>query len=590
MTESVIGIDLGTTNSCIGVWLDNKVQIIANNQGSRTTPSTITFKDNDIIVGNKQLPNTIKSIKRFIGKSYDDKTVKKDSKIIDFNIEKGINNSILINGKTPTELSSIIINKMKEIADNYIGNNIHNAVITVPAYFNDSQRQETKKAGENAGLRILKIINEPTAAALAYGLNKKNDKTILVFDFGGGTFDVTLLQMHEDVFIVKATSGNSHLGGDDFDNKLIIYCLEQFCKKYSFINKLKLINNKKVLSKLKKSCEFAKKTLTQNHKANIYVESLYEGIDFNHEITRTKFEILCNDLFKKCLKPVVQVLQDSFINKNDVDEIILIGGSTRIPKIQQILSEYFNNKKLNKNIDPDEAVAYGATIQGAIITNKDKISDIVLADVNSLSLGIETGGGIMTNIINRNTRLPTSSIKEFSTFSDNQPSVIVKIYEGERSFVKNNHLLGVFTLSGLPMLSRGNPIIKIKFSLDINGILCVTASEESSNISKKLIINKSKNISDNVSKILENAEKWKENDKIMKNSAISLRKYTDYIYNFKKLINSPEFRDKLNKKNIIEFSKLANNEINWIENCNQTDDKEIEIKINNIENKICDYI
>lgn len=590
MTESVIGIDLGTTNSCIGVWLDNKVQIIANNQGSRTTPSTITFKDNDIIVGNKQLPNTIKSIKRFIGKSYDDKTVKKDSKIIDFNIEKGINNSILINGKTPTELSSIIINKMKEIADNYIGNNIHNAVITVPAYFNDSQRQETKKAGENAGLRILKIINEPTAAALAYGLNKKDDKTILVFDFGGGTFDVTLLKMHEDVFIVKATSGNSHLGGDDFDNKLIIYCLEQFCKKYSFINKLKLINNKKVLSKLKKSCEFAKKTLTQNYKANIYVESLYEGIDFNHEITRTKFEILCNDLFKKCLKPVDQVLQDSFINKNDVDEIILIGGSTRIPKIQQILSEYFNNKKLNKNIDPDEAVAYGATIQGAIITNKDKISDIVLADVNSLSLGIETGGGIMTNIINRNTRLPTSSIKEFSTFSDNQPSIIVKIYEGERSFVKNNHLLGVFTLSGLPMLSRGNPIIKIKFSLDINGILCVTASEESSNISKKLIINKSKNISDNVSKILENAEKWKENDEIMKNSAISLRKYTDYIYNFKKLINSPEFRDKLNKKNIIEFSKLANNEINWIENCNQTDDKEIEIKINNIENKICDYI
>lgn len=590
MSNRVIGIDLGTTNSCVGVWLDDRVQIIANEFGSRTTPSVVSFTDDDIVVGNPGLPNTVHSVKRFIGKTYNDKTVKQDTKIVGYAIDKDDSNNIRINNYTPTEISSFILKRMKNIICDYLGEDIKDAVITVPAYFNDAQRQETKIAGEMVGLNVMKIINEPTAAALAYGLHKNRNQTVLVFDIGGGTLDVTLLQLHDDIYKVKATSGDTHLGGDDFDNRLVIYCLEQFCGKYKSLNKLDVIQNKKVLNKLKKACQNAKVSLSLNQSANVCVESLYEGIDFMLPITRVRFESLCADLFRKCLEPVDRVLYDSLTDRKDVDEIVLVGGSSRIPKIQSMLSEYFGGKKLNCEIDPDEAVAYGATVQAAMIKGENKVNDIVLCDVISLSLGLKTEGGVMTNIINRNTLLPVTKEQEFTTMSDNQPSIDIEVYEGERGFVKDNHLLGVFTLTGLPMLPRGEPKIKIKFNVDVNGILSVSATEESSKVSKKIIINKSSRSFDTkgVAQHLENAEKYKNVDKKDKEAKECAIKFNTYLHNLRKTVNSVEFRDKMSDNEYLDIVTMINKEHDMIDD--SIDKTYIDSRMNELDSIIRRYI
>lgn len=501
-----IGIDLGTTYSCVGIYRNNKVEIIPNELGNNTTPCYITFMEDENIIGEfskTQIDthplNTIYGIKRLMGKKFTDNLVQQDLRHFSFKIIDDGNDRPLIkidnNNKKlviyPEEFSAMILTKMKKLAENYINDKICNAVITVPAYFNDAQRNATKYAGELAGLNVLRIINEPTAAAIAYGLDKNynnNNKYILVFDLGGGTLDISLLSIEDNIFMVKATCGDTHLGGEDFDNKIIEYCLMEFSKKMKLsINQIKeLLLNPKIKSKLKKEAEIAKKHLSNTNQVIITIENFYNNTNLVVQLTRTKFEILCENEFKKCLIPIQQVLDDSQINKNDIFDIVLIGGSTRIPKIRQILRDYFN-KEPKIDINPDEAVAYGATIQCANLNNLNNLNQIILIDVIPLSLGIETVGGIMTTIIPKNTIIPFEMEKTFSTYSDNQPYITIKVFEGEKVFVKDNNLLGTFDLEIAPA-PRNIPKIVVKFYIDSNGILNVSATDLTTNKQQKITI------------------------------------------------------------------------------------------------------
>ena len=561
MSSLCIGIDLGTTNSCVAVWQNNVAEIIANDQGSRTTPSFVAFTEQERIIGNgaknqsAQNPkNTVYDAKRLIGLNFNDEKVQSDIKHFSYKVKPNLNGKpvICVDYKNeekefkPEEISSMILGKMKEIAESYLGVSVTDAVITVPAYFNDAQRQATKDAGVIAGLDVKRIINEPTAAAIAYGLDKKGEgeKNILIYDLGGGTFDVSILSIDDGIFEVKATAGDTHLGGEDLDRRLLEYLMTEFKRK----NKHDISENKRAIRRLQTACENAKKTLSTATVANIEIDALYEGIDFITSITRARFEDLCSDLFRKTFEPVEQVLRDSKISKSNIHEIVLVGGSTRIPKIQQQLSDYFNGKQLCKSINPDEAVAYGAAVQGAILSGvtSESINDILLLDVTPLSLGVETAGGIMTNIIPRNTTVPVEKSQVFSTYADNQPGCTVQVYEGERQFTRDNNKLGEFQLSDIPPMPRGVPQIEITYEIDANGILNVTACEKSSGKSNKIVVKNDKGrlSAEDIEKMIREAEEFKEQDNQEKERIEAKNNLENSLFQMKSGISKLEEEDK----------------------------------------------